>query len=136
MNIGIILHPWGLEGKSSKHLGRTDHLTLQETLVELGHVGRRIDVMSIDCDGCEWEVYGDILEADAFISQLVLELHGAPYQVNDFFLEMKRHGYVTFHKESNTMENGGGRNQAYSFLRLAPGFFKISDAVNKDTEAD
>ena len=122
------LHSWGIEGKSDSHLGRKNYLTFQETIAHLGHEGRTIDVLSVDCnDGCEWSTYMDILESDSNIVQILIELHGAPYQVNDFFLEMRRNGYVAFHKESNTVENG--RSAAYSFIRLAPAFFQESASL-------
>ena len=95
--------------------------------MELGHVGHTIDVLSIDCEGCEWTSYRDILESsDSVITQILMELHGAPYVINDFFLEMKRHSYVVFHKESNTVEQGGGQICSYSFIRLAPAFFEAA----------
>ena len=137
----LVSHAWGIEGKSHSHLGRKDYLTLQETLVELGHVGHTIDVLSLECDGCEWSVYNDILHSDLIFTQLLVELHGAPYQVNDFFLEMKQNGYVVFHRETNMIEKGGGQNHAYSFIRLAPAFFEPTTVSNvpvvvKDAEAD
>lgn len=119
----IILHSWGLEGHADAHQGRRNYLTFHETLSQLNHQGHIIDAVSIDCeDGCEWSTYKDILESNAHITQILIELHGTPYQVNDFFLEMRKLGYVIFHKESNTVENGA--NTAYSFIRLAPSFFQ------------
>ena len=126
---GAFLHNWGLEGKSDSHLGRKNYLTFQETLVQLGHVGHTIDVVSVDCnDGCEWSTYKEILGSDSFITQILIDLHGAPYQVNDFFLEMRRSGYVAFHKESNTVDNG--QSMVFSFIQLAPAFFKESAALS------
>lgn len=121
----IHVHPWGIEGECDVQKGRTDYLTFQETLNELNHDGKNIDLISIDCEGCEWEIYLDIVNADVSITQIMVELHSAPYLVNDFFLEMKRHGYVIFHKEANIVHHDGqgGKNQEYSFLHLAPEFF-------------
>eukprot|EP00551_Chaetoceros_affinis_P008897 CAMPEP_0203670384 /NCGR_PEP_ID=MMETSP0090-20130426/6471_1 /ASSEMBLY_ACC=CAM_ASM_001088 /TAXON_ID=426623 /ORGANISM="Chaetoceros affinis, Strain CCMP159" /LENGTH=249 /DNA_ID=CAMNT_0050535229 /DNA_START=105 /DNA_END=851 /DNA_ORIENTATION=+ len=50
----IHVHKWGLEGESDIEKGRRDYLTIRETLDELNHVGRVIDILSIDCEGCEW----------------------------------------------------------------------------------
>jgi hypothetical protein len=126
---GAFLHNWGLEGKNDSHLGRKNFFTFQETLVQLGHVGHTIDVVSVDCnDGCEWSTYKEILGSDSFITQILIELHGAPYQVNDFFLEIRRSGYVAFHKESNTVDNG--QSMVFSFLQLAPAFFEESAALS------
>ncbi len=138
--LGVITHSWGIESKSNAHLGRRDHLTFQETLEQLGHhddaTRTTIDILSIDCDdGCEWHVYNDILESGIFISQILIVLRGAPYQVNDFFLEMKRHGYVIFHKDSHHAATSGEdsngsegskfhQTHSYSLIRLADGFFQ------------
>jgi len=117
LQTNVHFHPWGMESKSDSHLGRTDHLTFKETLHQLGHDNYDIDILSIDCDGCEWDAYNEILERTS-ISQLIVELHSAPHQVNDFFLEMKMHGYVVFHKESSN----NGKNQVYSFIKLGQNF--------------
>ena len=130
----LYLHSWGLEGKSDVHLGRNSHLTLHETMIETGHAGHTIDVLSMDCDGCEWSTYKDILDSESSITQILVELHGAPYQINDFFLEMNRNGYASFHKESNTIEKGGGQNHAYSFIRLAPAFFELEPTSSRNEE--
>ncbi len=120
----IHVHEWGLEGESDAEDGNRNYLTMGETLKKLNHVGRAIDILSIDCEGCEWRTYMDVLNADVSVTQLLIELHNAPYQVNDFFLEMRRHGFVIFHKEANTIDNNqGGQSQEYSFLRLSKDFF-------------
>lgn len=57
-------HHWGLgtkeqsdESKKTGNRRRRQFKTLQETMKELGHVGRRIDLFKIDCKGCEWTTY-------------------------------------------------------------------------------
>mmetsp|Transcript_6296 Transcript_6296/g.7980 ORF Transcript_6296/g.7980 Transcript_6296/m.7980 type:complete len:355 (-) Transcript_6296:25-1089(-) len=123
----ISIHPWGLEGTSDMKNGRRDYLTLHETLIELDHVGHSIDILSIDCEGCEWSIYKDLFNnSDMIVTQFLIEIHKAPYQVNDFFVDMRRNGYVIVHKESNIVDGKVGQHQAYSFLRLKPEFFKSS----------
>jgi len=60
--------------------------------------------------------------------------------VNDLFLEMKKHGYVIFHRETDSsVDKGGGQNHAYSFIRLAPAFFessKTTSVLQKDTKLE
>ncbi len=128
----FVTHAWGIEAASHSHLGRKNYLTIQETLEELGHVGHTVDVLSLDCDGCEWSLYPDVLHSNLLFTQILVELHGAPYQVNDFFLEMKQHGYVAFHRETDMIDKGGGQNYAYSFIRLAPAFFEPLQVQNPE----
>ena len=99
---------------------------MAEIVHHLGHTDRTVDILSINCDGCEWDVYEDILDTEKnriVFTQILVELHNAPRQAPDFFLEMRRKGYVIFHKEANSM----GKNQEYSFLRLSPDFFRFVD---------
>jgi hypothetical protein len=108
-------HPYGLES-SKTHNPRQNYLTISEIVSYLEHSGRNIDILSINCNGCEWDVYNDILDADKnkiTFTQILIELHNAPRHAPDLFMEMRRKGYVIFHKEGNSM----GKNQEYSFLR-------------------
>ena len=58
--------------------------------------------------------------------------------MNDLFLEMKKHGYAIFHRETDSVDKGGGQNHAYSFMRLVPAFFESSktSVLEKDTKLE
>lgn len=116
----IFFHPWGLEG-SEKISDSRQFMTMQETIEALGHEGRVIDIFKIDCEKCEWDTYKDWFKSGVTMNQILVEVHGTPPQVNDFFETMQQHNYVTFHKEPITMF--GGKYIGYSFLKLAPSFF-------------
>ena len=90
--------------------------TLEETITRLGHSGR-ISVLALDCESCEWDMYGDILSLEQPIQQVVMQMHGTPYMANELFLSMQEKGYVIFHREAD------GEAYDYSWLKLEPSFF-------------
>ena len=49
---GVHFHPWGLGG--AREPDGSDLKSLADIVVALGHKGRTIDVLKIDCEGCEW----------------------------------------------------------------------------------
>lgn len=103
--------------------------SLPEIVVELGHVGRRIDILKIDCEGCEWSTFRGWLGAGVDIRQILVELHDSPdhpvddttkHAMYDFLFE---HGYVVFHKESNSL--CGGDCIEYAFIKLGVDFGEL-----------
>ena len=126
---GIHYHSWGLKPSYEtnfevwgnprnlyqKNVGTKKFLTLKDTMEELGHVGRPIDIFKIDCEGCEWITYKDWITAD--IRQLLLEVHSVPQNVHEFFEDLQKAGFVTFHKEPN-IQYGGGQCVEYAMIKL------------------
>ena len=114
----VTFHPWGLV--------RSDHgpnMKSMETIVhELGHEGREIDILKIDCEGCEWETVQSWFQSGAIIRQLLVEVHAGtletiPVTAMKFMTFMKSQGYVIFHKEPN-IASGGGSCIEYAFVLL------------------
>jgi len=131
----IHYHKWGLKGSREQSQLRQGGLnstkpdgsavytfhTLQETIDILGHNNRIIDVFKIDCEGCEWDTYEDWLSSNVDIRQIQVELHSLHKNVINFFETLQKAGYVTFHKEANTIVQG--RCYEYAFLKLDEAFF-------------
>jgi Methyltransferase domain len=133
----VTFHAWGLKASyhtnpnhiKSDSFDPTKHefsdsvifRTLAETLKILGHQGRRIDVFKIDCEGCEWGAYKDLLQQD--LRQIVVEVHGVSKVTNQFFQDFHEQGYVIFHKEPN-IEWASGNCVEFSFLKLSKEFFQ------------
>ena len=88
-----------------------------------GLLNTTIDILKIDCEGCEYGVYVDFFTV--FIRQILIELHGVgpknqrtgPAHVNTFFESMHNNGYVIFHKEPNTLGCRGNCIE-YGFIKL------------------
>lgn len=129
-------HAWGLkasynqtnpEDSTTKFSARFEKMlekdtfkTLAETMEELGHTGRRIDVFKIDCEGCEWKTFQDFLRQD--MRQILIEVHDFCRVTNDFFQELHDNNFVMFHKEPNIQWSNGNCVE-FSFLRLDQSYF-------------
>lgn len=50
-SVGAIFHPWGISNTPQKDRRGRVFKTLAQTVQELGHQGRRIDIFKIDCEG-------------------------------------------------------------------------------------
>lgn len=118
-------HPWGL---ATAERANNDKLrTLEDTIRELGHENRTIDIFKIDCEGCEWSTYSSWLAVNNDIRQILVETHDAPMpQAANFFHDLHDAGYVITSKEANYIV--GGRNVEFAFLKLRTDFF-IHDSM-------
>jgi len=104
--------------------------------MELGHLGRTIDLFKIDCEGCEIDTFPAWFEADVVLKQILVEVHSnlnvfSPSwlkmrlpQTVDMFEAIYKMGYVITHKEPN-IQNVWKRGIAveYNFLLLSPSFW-------------
>ncbi|KAL3780118.1 hypothetical protein ACHAW5_005756 [Stephanodiscus triporus] len=109
-------HQWGL---SSRTEGRYKSFT--DTLSELGHVNRTIDVFKIDCEGCELDTYQAWLEAPVKLQQILVEIH--KHGAVDMFQSLHDAGYAIFHKEPNIQYQIGNICVEYCFVLLSPKFW-------------
>lgn len=55
----MYFHQWGLSSEDGKYQiqrrrGDGEYVTFDEIRTRLGHKGRTIDILKIDCEGCEW----------------------------------------------------------------------------------
>ena len=97
---------------------------MKETVEELGHAGRTIDIFKIDCEGCEWNTYAEWFNSGVTLKQILVEVHSSPLgKADKFFTALQEEGYVTFHKEPNLYTEG--KCVEYALLKLEPSFFAI-----------
>jgi hypothetical protein len=89
---------------------------LLDIIASLGHGGRRIDVLKIDCEGCEYgglqPVFEAMLAGRLSVGQLLAEMHMKGKQIvragqsqwqaiTEFFLQADQAGLRVFSKERN-----------------------------------
>jgi hypothetical protein len=130
-------HAWGLKShdgrinakalKGAAKKAKGIMKSMQETVKELGHEGRSIDIFKIDCEGCEWNSYRDWFEESGItgLRQILVETHNVPGPATtEFFAYLRNKGYAMFHKEPN-VQYGGGSCVEFSFLQLNTTFFTV-----------
>jgi Methyltransferase domain len=131
----IHYHAWGLvssyDQTLSKPFGGFEFKSFQETQQLLGHVGRRIDLFKIDCEGCEFHSYQDWIKSNT-IQQIMVEVHPRAITflnltIGQFFADFFSHGYVPYSKEANTHPAARPDYAAlfeFGFIRLKQSFFQ------------
>lgn len=114
----VFYHQWGLSGETGgKYKSFTD------TVVELGHINRTIDIFKIDCEGCEFDTYRAWLDAPVKIQQILVEIHGIGDKAHTMFKTLQDAGYAIFHKEPNIQYQMYGLCVEYCFVLLSPKFW-------------
>ncbi|KAJ1629191.1 methyltransferase domain-containing protein [Pavlovales sp. CCMP2436] len=90
----------------------------------LGHTGRTIDILKIDCESCEWSalvrIFDDLSNSRLHVGQLQIELHltrtTSQQDINDFMAGADRAGLRIFHKEPNVLHGDGFTAVEYAFV--------------------
>ncbi|CAM9478970.1 unnamed protein product [Chrysoparadoxa australica] len=130
---GYSFHSEGVSGKQTSGSTLKHGLlhTLNEIRASLGHTGRTLDILKIDCEGCEWEALGELFELcggpDEFpINQIQVELHGIHEpesyrnhypKIKHFFDGADKCGLLIFHKERNSWGCNGYACLEYSLVQ-------------------
>jgi hypothetical protein len=103
-------------------------ISLPELMEKNGHTNRTVDIFKIDCEGCEWAAYHDLLKTD--LRQILVEVHRWTLPQSPlFFQAMYDHGYAIFHKESNTFGCSGNCLE-YSFIKLGKSYQTVDQAIS------
>lgn len=107
-------HEWGLGEDGTKvdfdnHVRGSSSFTsmsLKSIIRELHHTGRKIDILKIDCELCEWQAVPDIFDAihagEIKVDQIQIELHGGSREtIDDLFHRADKARMRIMHKERN-----------------------------------
>lgn len=131
-------HPWGL-GTDGGSEGATmnqrkddgERMSFQTVMEKLGHTNRTIDILKIDCQGCEYAsmppLFDLIASGNVLVDQVLIELHGVSdftSRLKKFFSAADKAKLRIVHKERNQWGCDGMRCVEYalvseSFLREA-----------------
>jgi len=118
-------HDWGLGKDGDEMSARGKKWTaksLERVMQDLGHENRTIDILKIDCQGCEWSVFPPFFDLIASgkvrVDQVQVELHLPPSSsvLANFFHDLDRAKLRVFHKERNHWGCDGYRCLEYSFI--------------------
>lgn len=123
---GVTFHSLGLSNNRSSMMNSVTNTTSQllsfpEIVELLGHTKRHIDILKIDCEGCEWgafpEIWQGIQNNQYTVGQVQVEVHGTdPSQLHPFFDACEANDFFLFHKERNHWGCDGYLCVEYSFI--------------------
>ncbi|CAJ1938118.1 unnamed protein product [Cylindrotheca closterium] len=119
-----VFHPWGIGLDGEQHeVGKHSFISrsLQTIIAQLGHTKRTIDILKIDCEGCEYRamplLFDLIAKKELQINQIQIELHETDFdQVTKFFEAGDKAGMRIFHKERNAWGCQGYLCVEYSLI--------------------
>jgi len=104
---------------------RNGSVTSLTNLIDmLGHSNRTIDILKIDCEGCEFGALTDLFLSDIKVNvrQLLIEIHAHTHdevvKSHELITAIVSDGFVPFAKEPNIQYSGGNCIE-YGFIRLA-----------------
>jgi hypothetical protein len=108
-SLGMNFHAWGISGANEKIVlenQNVDAYTFMKIKDMLGHTNKPIDIVKIDVEGSEWQAFKNLLsDCDPslpYAHQFLVELHRATSTtILEFYDNLARCGYRTFHKDSN-----------------------------------
>ena len=120
-------HEWGLGEDGAvinftvREGGSFTSMSLRSMIKQLDHMGRRIDLLKIDCEGCEWQALPDIFDAihagEMKVDQIQIELHGGQKDlINSLFHKADAAQMRIMHKERNHWGCDGYRCLEYVFV--------------------
>jgi len=97
--------------------------SVREMMRELNHTGRRLDVLKIDCEQCEWScvppIADQVRRGEIDVGQLLVEVHDARLAngtTHRFFNSLSDADFRLFHKERNSWGCMGYKCLEYAFV--------------------
>lgn len=120
--VPVHFHRWGLS--ASTHVEKS-LFSLTDIVKKLKHEGRAVDIFKIDCEGCEWETFETWFNAEVYIREVLVEVHGGTAQpkpdpiAKTFMQFMWNMSMLIYHKEPNVMfSQGEGLCVEFAFIHV------------------
>jgi hypothetical protein len=117
---GLSFHSWNIASEPSNG-SKVISKSPKETLAEVhGTPNVTLEVLKMDCEGCEFEVLPRLLEL-APSNQVLVEIHRKKSfaALRGLLRLMRSHGYLIFHKERNSWGCSGHSCVEYAFISIA-----------------
>lgn len=119
----ISFHNWNVDTVSGTKDKGWVTKTIEDIVSELSHMERTIQVLKIDCEGCEYKVIPRVIDMvkkrSLRIEQIQVEIHGTnAAKIQTFFQTMRSAGYAVFHKERNHWGCNGYTCVEYAFINM------------------
>jgi len=120
---GITYHALGLSGSdgfvtiSNKQVPAKK---LSSIMQQLGHVGRKIEILKVDIEWSEWDSFNTLFsEGFPDVGQIQIELHWRDLNtLMNFMQKMEDNGFVMFSKDPNLL--CGTICYEFSFIKMDP----------------
>lgn len=98
-----------------------DFLTLESIKARLGHSDDSIEILKIDCEGCESDVIFKTMPSWTNVRQVLIEIHwqgeNSPYDILSFFHDTFVNDWAMFSKEPN-YQWASGEAIEFGFIKL------------------
>ena len=122
-------HQIGLHKKTFQDKQNYTFQSFHDTIVNLNHKNRVIDILKVDIEFAEFEIFTpklflDMKSVNVTIRQILLEIHCRRNlgRIRQLFGTLHDHNYVIFHREPNLIATPRGSNKTafieYSFLLI------------------
>ncbi len=89
---------------------------LKDALGMCGFSNKTVDVFKIDCEGCEYDIYGQFLPEASRIKQILVEIHFRNAEQTHRLFQNMTSKYSIFHKEPNLNPQSRGDCVEYGFV--------------------
>ena len=148
----IHFHEWGLGSGSEEDKKKDKRLhTISQMAADLGHRGKTIDVLKVDCEFCEYEsfkvLYSALAAMEIKVNVILVEVHSFEPKLTDlvraeeFFAPLDDLGFLLYHKERNNWARTGFLCAEFAFIHKSfayEGYVSAycPDIVNVQAEVD
>ena len=131
--INVQFHRLNIETKLGDDKSANLSKTVEEVMHQHNHTRRALDIVKIDCLGCEYTLVpylaGMVVDGLVEIGQIHVEVHGTDaIKLRALFQSLREAGFIIFHKQTNLQGCPAERCVSYALVTVPIAFedFKAS----------